>query len=498
MKKAFFKYILLPSAISLAACFSAFSQELILSDVNFDNNSKTINIVASKDVKAEMFKVDDPPRTVIDLQGAVYYPVTKKIDINNDTIKQIRVSQFQNDPPIVRVTIETNKNTDFNLNNILEKDSQNIKLTYPHGKKETKPTTLTIDNKSISKYKKTEEEKTATAEYAKNPASNLITVDFKESDTSTKVFIYAKENVVYKYFTLDNPDRFVVDTYGTSVEQINDIFSVKQSKNVQKVRFGAIEKTDTTPEGVRVVFELKNKVLITDNKKSDKSLAFALVKDKNAVSVASNTVNTPNPTSTQIVTNTYTNSIKPKLNGKYLVVVDAGHGGPDPGAIGPSKIQEKDVTLAVSYYLSKMLKDNGIGVLMARGDDSDIDLQPRVDVANNNNADLFVSIHCNALDGNSPSGIETYYRTPQSLDFGKIIHKNVVQGVGTPDRGLRGDRNLFVIRKTTMPSVLIEIGYITNPTEEANLSNSAHQKKIAQSIYKGIKEYLGKYSQANR
>jgi N-acetylmuramoyl-L-alanine amidase len=246
-----------------------------------------------------------------------------------------------------------------------------------------------------------------------------------------------------------------------------------------------------------LVFELKTKINVVDNKKSDKNMVFALTVDKNAM-VASSTTNS-NPLASLTITQPPLNTYVPKkTNGKYLVVVDPGHGGNDPGAVGPSGVREKDVNLAVSYFLRKILMENGISVIMARGDDSEIELQPRVDVANNNNADLFVSIHCNALDGNSPMGVETYYRTPQSVDFAKSIHKNMIQTLGTPDRGARGDRNLFVIRKTTMPSVLVEIGYISNTIEEANLANSAHQKKVAQAVYKGIKEYLGKYVQVRR
>ncbi|MEK7433210.1 MAG: N-acetylmuramoyl-L-alanine amidase [Cyanobacteriota bacterium] len=497
-----FKQFMLLSVFFVLFCYSAIAQELVLSDVNFENSSKSINILASKEIKAEMFKIVDPHRTVIDLQGAVYYPVAKKIDVNNDVIKQIRISQFQTDPPIVRVTIETTKEIDFKLNNILEKNNQNIKLTYiSNEKKELKSSIITINNKSL-KPKKVEVDEKQTQ--ISNPSEtkklfdNLINVDFKETDSSTKVSISGKDNISYKYFTLDNPDRLVVDTYGTNIEQSNDIFSVRPSKIVQKVRFGAIEKTETAPEGVRIVFELKNKIAVTDNKKSDKNLLFTLVPDKNSPSptMASDPKNLGNTLNNTIATNTYTP--KYKANGKYLVVLDAGHGGNDPGAVGHSGAREKDVTLAVSYYLRKMLMDNGISVIMARGDDSEIELQPRVDVANNNNADLFVSVHCNALDGKSPMGIETYYRTPQSLDFGKLIHKTMVQNIDTPDRNLRGDRNLFVIRKTNMPSVLVEIGYISNPIEEANLVNSAHQKKIAQALYKGIKEYLGKYTQVRR
>lgn len=490
------KFVIFLLSMFFTVCLFAtvvFAQDLTVFDVKYETNSKSLVISASKEIKAEMFKLDEPARTIIDLPGAIFYQVAKKIDVNNDLIKQVRISQFQADPPITRVTIETPKHVDFHINNILEKDIQNIKLTSPNtSKKEAKESTITINKETISKHKN--EEKLDHQSVNLNTDKNLLDIDFKETNDETKVYISAKDNITYKYFTLENPDRLVVDAYGISLNEVASPFSMKNSKLVQKFRTGLIEKTENSPEGTRLVFELKTKINVVDNKKSDKSLILALTPDKNNFSSASIT-NTQ--TISQIISNsTYTPKYKP--SGKYLVVVDPGHGGNDPGAVGPSGTREKDVNLAVSYFLRKILMENGVSVIMARGDDSEIELQPRVDVANNNNADLFVSIHCNALDGNSPMGVETYYRTPQSVDFAKAIHKNMVQTLGTPDRRARGDRNLFVIRKTSMPSVLVEIGYISNRTEEANLANSDHQKKVAQALYKGIKEYLGKYIQVRR
>lgn len=490
------KFVIFLLSMFFTVCLFAtvvFAQDLTVFDVKYETNSKSLVISASKEIKAEMFKLDEPARTIIDLPGAIFYQVAKKIDVNNDLIKQVRISQFQADPPITRVTIETPKHVDFHINNILEKDIQNIKLSSPNAsKKEAKESTITINKDTISKYKN--EEKLETQTVNLNTDKNLLDIDFKETNDETKVYIAAKDNITYKYFTLDNPDRLVVDAYGISLNEVSNPFLIKNSNIVQKFRTGLIEKTENSPEGTRLVFELKTKISVIDNKKSDKSLILALTADKNNLSSASIT-NTQ--TISQIISNSsYTPKYKP--SGKYLVVVDPGHGGNDPGAVGPSGTREKDINLAVSYFLRKILMENGVSVIMARGDDSEIELQPRVDIANNNNADLFVSIHCNALDGNSPMGVETYYRTPQSADFAKSIHKNMVQTLGTPDRRVRGDRNLFVIRKTSMPSVLVEIGYISNRTEEANLANSAHQKKVAQALYKGIKEYLGKYIQVRR
>jgi N-acetylmuramoyl-L-alanine amidase len=126
---------------------------------------------------------------------------------------------------------------------------------------------------------------------------------------------------------------------------------------------------------------------------------------------------------------------------------------------------------------------------MTRSDDSEILLKPRVDIANLNNADIFVSIHCNSTEGLGPMGIETYYRTEKSLPLAKFIHKNLINSLPTLDRGIRV-RNFYVIKNTIMPSVLIEIGYLTNKIEATNLSKESYQKDIAKSILNGIKDYF--------
>jgi N-acetylmuramoyl-L-alanine amidase CwlD len=325
---------------------------------------------------------------------------------------------------------------------------------------------------------------------------NMLAIGLDESGKNSNVYITSeKKGLKYKIFQLNDPDRIVIDTFGTNIENFKDPFSGKYSKLIQRVRFGYLDKTESQSEGIRIVMEMKKKVIVKDSLKLDKIVELNIEEDQssnnNTVAVAPSTSPVPQPSSSVLQPLPAYQVPDIMADSKVIIVIDAGHGGNDPGAIGVGSIKEKDVTLSVSYYVRKMLIDSGYSVLMARADDSEVLLQPRVDVANNNKADLFVSIHCNAMDNASPRGIETYYRTPQSEQFAKYIHKNMIDTLGVPDRGVRL-RNLFVTRKTYMPSVLLEIGYITNPTEGANLATVDYQKKVAKAIYKGIKEYLGK------
>ncbi|MBC7542807.1 MAG: N-acetylmuramoyl-L-alanine amidase [Candidatus Sericytochromatia bacterium] len=181
-------------------------------------------------------------------------------------------------------------------------------------------------------------------------------------------------------------------------------------------------------------------------------------------------------------------TVPPAHRDTPLIVLDPGHGGHDPGAIGPGGTQEKAVTLSVIRMLEEELHRMGWRTSLARHDDSEIDLAPRVAVANTTKADLFVSVHCNSLDRNWIQGIETYYRNPFSIPLAKKLHASLVGNLGSPDRGIRY-ANFYVIHHTTMPAVLCEIGYISHAEEEQKLSDPAYQRKVAKSLAEGLKAY---------
>jgi len=179
--------------------------------------------------------------------------------------------------------------------------------------------------------------------------------------------------------------------------------------------------------------------------------------------------------------------------GKYKIVIDPGHGGPDPGAVGIAGLRETDVVLDVSRRVSEYLSLKGVKVLMTRTKEIDLDLPPRVDRANRYRADAFISIHANASRGNrrDVNGLETYYFSGyRGLNLAKNIHKEIIKvSYGTPDRGVRSSR-FFVIRETNMPAALVEIGFVTGRIDSRKLRQTNHRKKLAFAISKGILNYL--------
>ena len=177
-------------------------------------------------------------------------------------------------------------------------------------------------------------------------------------------------------------------------------------------------------------------------------------------------------------------------NGRSVVVIDPGHGGRDPGAVGIGGIQEKEIVLDISYQVARLLEQQGVQAVMSRTDDSEIDLEPRVSLAQRLNATLFVSIHANAINMSRPdiSGIETYY-FDSGLDLARTIHASILEGTGATDRRVRQAR-FFVLRKTSMPSVLLEVGFVTGAEDAARLADPAYRSQMAASIARGILLYL--------
>lgn len=175
---------------------------------------------------------------------------------------------------------------------------------------------------------------------------------------------------------------------------------------------------------------------------------------------------------------------------KDNVTVDPGHGGTDHGAIGTKGTREKDVTLAIATRLSRIMATNGMSVQMTRMKDLEILLRPRVEMANRNDSDVFISIHANSFGSmKGVAGIETYYFSDESYNLAKSVHKHLVRTLKQPDRGVRKN-NFYVVHHTQMPSALIEIGYLSNPQEEAKLKDPAYQEQAAQAIYRGVREFL--------
>ena len=188
------------------------------------------------------------------------------------------------------------------------------------------------------------------------------------------------------------------------------------------------------------------------------------------------------------------------LNGR-TIVVDAGHGGSDSGAVGPNGVMEKTVTLSVAKKVQNLLTKSGARVLMTRTTDVDVyapnatakqELQARCDVANRDKRTaLFLSIHCNAFSNPAANGMETYYSagSTNGKRFATLLNQELAKAGGLFNRGVK-TANYYVLRHTAMPASLIELGFVTNYKEEQLLRSEAYQNKLAAAIVQGIARYF--------
>jgi N-acetylmuramoyl-L-alanine amidase len=234
----------------------------------------------------------------------------------------------------------------------------------------------------------------------------------------------------------------------------------------------------------------------------------------------------------------YTKTVERERLRIRKVVIDAGHGGNDPGAIGRTGLREKDINLDIAKRLSKLLRDSGLEVVLVRSTDQFISLQRRVDIANSCRGELFVSIHTNANRVRGLNGFEVYYVSPklndtqralasarssrlnldrgwsageslalratlwdmlysasraESIRLARSICRTIDDELDIRVIGVKG-ANFFVLKGACTPAVLVEIGFVSNQEEERRLKNNFYRQQIAEAISSGIKEYARDYS----
>jgi N-acetylmuramoyl-L-alanine amidase len=170
-----------------------------------------------------------------------------------------------------------------------------------------------------------------------------------------------------------------------------------------------------------------------------------------------------------------------------VVVIDPGHGGHDRGGIAGQRVPESMMNLDVAQRLKALLQAQGYRVVMTRDSDVFIPLGTRVAIANSYRDAIFVCIHFNATPRRAASGIETYFYSSQSLPLASAIHYYVAGGAPSANRGVRR-RGFYVLRNTRIPSVLVECGFLTNPTEAQYAQSTVYRQKLAEEIGRGVRE----------
>lgn len=179
-----------------------------------------------------------------------------------------------------------------------------------------------------------------------------------------------------------------------------------------------------------------------------------------------------------------------------IIVVDPGHGGSDPGTIGDYLgVFEKDVALEIGLKLGQLLAEAGAAVVFTRTDDRYVSVFERPKIADFVNAELFVSIHVNSYEGTEASGVETLFNPLYLENFrlAQLIQSELTTHINALDRGVRPRTNLAVLNGAKIPAVLVEVGFISNETEEALLNTPEYQQQIATGLFNGIQLFFLTY-----
>lgn len=345
---------------------------------------------------------------------------------------------------------------------------------------------------------------------------------------STRLVFDLSASAEYKIFALHSPERIVIDLKNTKLTaELDDL--VLSNSGITSVRHAVKDKTN-----LRVVLDLNSVMnmksfLLKPNQQYSHRLVLDLFSGKKA-----------KPVTVSAAKETKTTSELAKGNRPLVVAIDAGHGGEDPGAMGPTRTKEKYIVLAIARELyEKLKKEPGFKPVLVRSGDYYISLQKRRDVARENNADLFVSIHADAFTNPAARGASVYALSQRGATSATARYladrenaTDIIGGVGgisleNKDDVLRqvlvgmsmeyslsasievGQRILkpmgkvarlhksnveqagfAVLKSPDIPSILVETGFISNPTEEKNLGSRAYRQKLAAAIASGIKDYF--------
>lgn len=322
----------------------------------------------------------------------------------------------------------------------------------------------------------------------------------------TRIVVDGTKETEYKVSVISNPQRIIIDIQNAWVSP-----NVKKATNIDSRFAKAVRIAQHDSSTVRVVVESsmgKNNYKVFALKGG--TTAYRVVMDLGKVggdtSGSNNTnkaekVETPPSVTTPSGTTTEP-AFTPGLKGK-IIALDAGHGGSDTGAIGPTGVTEKGVTLRVAKALQKLLQAEGATVLMTRTTDTEVspkkanasdveELQARCDVGNDGNADIFISMHMDSFTNSTPSGTTGYYYTKgskASQRLAQYVSEGVVTALGTGNRGTKSC-NFYVVKHTDMPATLVEMAFISNDKEEKLMNSEAGINRAAEGILNGLRRFF--------
>lgn len=449
--------MLLPMA-GVSAASSDFSERVSgmaeITAVRVNSGSDKIRIVvdASKPVRYTTVTLKNPDRVIVDIKGAwLSAKVKREIAVSSRFVNDIRIGQFNKNT--VRLVVEN------------KVGSSNYKIFPLTGG--TVPGRVVLDFGNLSDSSKAviavpdvqqKPSTTGSSSVSTTKPTTPATSQTQESKPATKPAVKPS-------------DSSSTSSTQTTKPATTPVTKPSSSSSTEDIDGPAKEAAGTA----------------TDTGKDS---------SKNTGSNAGNTPAITDDTDADIAALT-------GLKGRKITI-DAGHGGNDSGAIGPTGVMEKSVTLRIANELRRLLVADGATVYMTRTTDTEVspkganasdieELQARCDVANNTKSDIFISIHMDSFSSGAAKGTTGYYYSlgsQRSRDLADKVRQGVIDQIGTQSRGTQSC-NFYVVKHTDMPATLVEVAFISNPQEEQLLNSEEGIEKAAQGIADGIADYFG-------
>jgi len=398
-----------------------------------------VGVEATGPLQVETHVLRNPDRLVVDFLNATLRLSGREYPVNEAGVIRIRTGQFQSKPYISRVVFDLQQPVEIQV--ATAPNSYLVTLEV----RQQGPGPADVAQPSVPQ---------ATPVAPGAGAVKIMGVSFQEDGSAGRLALETTGPMEFKIREFKFPDRLAIDLIGAV------FVPVKQDVSVNGTSVVAVRAAQftATPPVTRVVVTLKRKL----NYVVSRSAGHLLV-DLTTGSAQGHTV-----------------------------ALDAGHGGRDPGAIGPTGLREAEVVLDVAQRVRDLLSQDGVRVLMIRDSDATVELDDRTRMAREGGATVYVSIHANASTRAAVNGTETYYLTPQSLALAQMIQDELGAVLSIPSRGIR-TANFIVLRDNDVPSVLVETAYISHADDEARLRDQEFRQEIAEAVHRAIMRFLAVY-----
>ncbi|BAZ01787.1 N-acetylmuramoyl-L-alanine amidase [Tolypothrix tenuis PCC 7101] len=428
--------------------------------------------------KIQVNRTEDRKTINIDIAGAALAPTFEQQDvsINRYGVNRIQFSQLQSQPPVVRMTMRVDSNSpDWRASNSsvggfvllpnsggvrLPAGNNNANVVIPSTNSPATIQSVELAGNGTQLLIRGDQALSATGGWDR--ASGLFRITIPNAKLAPRVNgpdLNASSPILRVKLQPQEPNTVVVyvqPAAGVQIGELNQIGNQLVALQLQRSR--AITSPRIPPVALPPL-PLPNQGQLPDPADNPRTIPQP----------------TPRPTVPR---------------GKLLVVIDPGHGGKDSGAPGLGGLLEKDVVLPIGKRIATILQQNGVQAVLTRDADFFVELQGRVDIADRVNATLFVSVHANSVDSRPDvNGLEVYYYD-SGYGLAETVRKSILQNIGTiKDRGTRKAR-FYVLRKSSMPSILVETGYMTGREDNPRLGNPDYQNRMAEAIANGILKYL--------